>query len=184
MSNNSQPLDIFALTEDQLNDELNKGYADISEGRIKPAEDIFADIRKNVIEYKTDKNLPCEKLYQLFVAVGWADETATTQSMIENFNKPFVKSTIVISAWHNDILVGCIRALSDTMFRSVIYDLAVLPEFQKQGIGTQLVKRCMGIYPDSEWVLETIPERISFYESIGFELNRNPVLKIPCKYFE
>lgn len=47
MSNNSQPLDIFALTEDQLNDELNKGYADISEGRIKPAEKVFAEVRKN-----------------------------------------------------------------------------------------------------------------------------------------
>ena len=184
MSNHIQPLDISALTEEQINSEIEKGYADILASRTKHAEEVFADIRKNVIEYKTDKNLPCEQLYHLFVKVGWADETTTTQSMIENFNKPFINSTVVISAWSKDILVGCIRALSDTMFRSVIYDLAVLPEFQKQGIGTQLVKRCMGIYPDSEWVLETIPERISFYESIGFELNRNPVLKIPCKYFE
>lgn len=184
MSNHTQPLDISTLTEEQINSEIEKGCADISASRTKTAEEVFVNIRKNVIEYKIDKNLPCEQLYQLFVAVGWADETVTTQSMIENFNNPFINSTVVISAWCKDNLVGCIRALSDTMFRSVIYDLAVLPEYQKQGIGTQLVKRCMDVYPDSEWVLETVPERISFYESIGFELNRNPVLKIPCKSFE
>lgn len=184
MSNHTQPLDISTLTEEQINSEIEKGYADILASQTKPAEEVFADIRKNFIEYKTDKNLPCEQLYQLFVAVGWADETTTTNSMIENFNKPFVNSTIVVSAWHNDILIGCIRALSDKMFRSVIYDLAVLPEYQKQGIGSELVKRCIEVYTNSEWVLETIPERISFYESIGFELSKKPVLKIPCKYFE
>lgn len=184
MNNNFQPLDISTLTEALSNEELKKGYADILTGQTKSAEEVFADIRKKFIEYKTDKNLPCEQLYKLFVSVGWADETTTTNSMIKNFNQPFVNSMIVVSAWHNDILVGCIRALSDKMFRSVIYDLAVLPEYQKQGIGSELVKRCIEVYSNSEWVLETIPERISFYESIGFKLNKKPILKIPCKYFE
>ena len=75
------------------------------------------------------------------------------------------------------------RALSDTMFRSVILDLAVLPEYQGKGIGSELVRKCMDVYPDSEWLLETIPERVSFDEKLGFEINNNPVLKIPCKCF-
>lgn len=47
MSNHTQPLDISTLTEEQLNDELNKGYQDISEGRTKLAEKVFAEVRKN-----------------------------------------------------------------------------------------------------------------------------------------
>lgn len=103
--------------------------------------------------YKTRKDLPCEKLHHLFMMVGWSDGVVTP-SMMKNFNKPFINSTIVISAWAEDQLVGCIRVLSDQMFRSVIYDLAVLPEFQGKGIGRELVRRCREVFLDSEWLVE------------------------------
>ena len=38
------------------------------------------------VEYRTQKDLPCDKLYQLFLAVGWASKDVTTQEMIDNFN--------------------------------------------------------------------------------------------------
>lgn len=47
--------------------------------------------------------------------------------MIDNFNIGFLNSTFVFSAWIDEHLVGCVRVLSDLHFRSVIYDLAVLP---------------------------------------------------------
>lgn len=136
-----------------------------------------------MITYKMQKYLPCDQLYGLFLAVGWADETQTTDDMIDNFNKPFINSTLVISAWDGNMLIGCVRVLSDQMFRSVIFDLAVLPEYQGKGIGTELVRRCTEAYPNSEWLLETIPERVGFYEKIGFTSNNNPMLHIPCKWF-
>lgn len=135
------------------------------------------------ITYSTEKTLPCEQLYNLFLSVGWADKKSTTEEMINNFNVPFINSTVVISAWDNDKLVGCVRVLSDKIFRSHIYDLAVLPEYQNQCIGTELVKRCIAHFPNSEWNLETIPERIGFYKQLGFEINEEPVLKIKCKLF-
>lgn len=134
------------------------------------------------VTYKTNKDLPCDQLSALFEAVGWSDGIMTPE-MLANFNKPFIHSALVFSAWDEDKLIGCVRALSDTMFRSVILDLAVLPEYQGKGIGSELVRKCMDMYPDSEWLLETIPERVSFYEKLGFEINNNPVLKIPCKCF-
>lgn len=135
------------------------------------------------ITYKSIKDLPNEQLYKLFVSVGWADESTTTQSMIDNFNKPFINSTIVFSAWDNDLLVGCVRVLSDKMFRSVIYDLAVLPEYQGKGIGKELVKKCREQIPNSEWLVGTTTERDSFYENLGFEKCNDVFLSIPCKWF-
>ena len=135
------------------------------------------------IKYSTEKNLPCDLLYYLFLSVGWADEKSTTAEMISVFNLPFINSTVVISAWNNDKLVGCVRVLSDKIFRSHIYDLAVLFEYQNQGIGTELVKRCIEHFPNSEWNLETVPERIGFYKQLGFEINEEPTLKIKCKLF-
>lgn len=136
----------------------------------------------NII-YKTDKALPNEQLYNLFVSVGWAEASNTTQAMIDNFNKNFINSTIVISAWSGEKLVGCIRALSDKMFRSVIYDLAVLPEYQGKGIGKELVRKCKEIYPDSEWLVQTTADKADFYKHIGFEVNNDVFLSIPCKLF-
>lgn len=40
------PLDISLMTSEQLNAELEKGYADMKAGRTIPAAEVFADIRK------------------------------------------------------------------------------------------------------------------------------------------
>ena len=135
------------------------------------------------ITYKNEKALPCNQLYDIFTAVGWADAAKTTEEIITNFNKPFINSTFVVSAWDGDKLVGCVRALSDMMFRSVIYDLAVLPEYQGKNIGKELVKRCIAKCPNSEWLVATIPVRVGFYDSLGFKASDSAFLSIPCKWF-
>ena len=43
----AQPLDASKLTEQQMNAEIEKGYADILAGKARAAEDVFADMRKN-----------------------------------------------------------------------------------------------------------------------------------------
>jgi len=131
------------------------------------------------------KNLPSEQLHRLFVLVGWSDGLETPE-MLNNYNLPFINSTLVISAWKNDRLIGVIRVLSDKMFRSIIYDLAVDPEFKNQGIGSELIKRCMEHFPNSEWLVGTEKHIASYYEKLGFIRvdKRNGVfLSIPCKLF-
>ena len=134
------------------------------------------------VEYRSQKDLPCDELYQLFLAVGWAVEDKSTQDMIDNFNIGFLNSTFVFSAWVDEHLVGCVRVLSDLHFRSVIYDLAVLPEYQHKGIGRELIKRCMDACETSEWLVQTDMAK-GFYEKIGFIENEDYFLTIPCKLF-
>ena len=133
------------------------------------------------ITYQTRKDLPCEKLYELFLAVGWADREGTTPEMLANFNAGFVNAAFVFSAWDGEKLVGCVRALSDLHFRSVIYDLAVLPEYQRRGIGQELVRRCREACPGSEWLVQTDAAK-GFYEKIGFRENRDSFLTIPGRW--
>ncbi len=133
------------------------------------------------IEYRTIKKLPCEQLYQLFLAVGWATED-TDDFMLKNFNIGFLNSTFVFSAWEGEKLVGCVRVLSDLHFRSVIYDLAVLPEYQNNGIGSELVRRCIAACESSEWLVQTDSAK-AFYEKNGFRANGDDFLTIPCKWF-
>lgn len=136
------------------------------------------------ITYETEKELPCNDLYQLFLAVGWSTEDIAPQ-FLDKFNIGFINSTLVYSAWCEGKLVGCIRVLSDQVFRSVIYDLAVLPEYQGQGIGSTLVKKCLDTYPASEWLVGTETAK-GFYQKLGFQLpdyEKGMILNIPSKWF-
>lgn len=134
------------------------------------------------IQYKTHKDLPCDKLFQLFLAVGWSDSETVTPEMLQYFNIGFLNSTFVFSVWKEDQLIGCVRVLSDLHFRSIILDLAVLPEYQHMGIGKELVKKCIDSCPNSEWLVQTDKAK-GFYQKVGFIESHDDFLRLPSKWF-
>lgn len=136
----------------------------------------------DIVYNDTKKDLPSEQLHKLFVSVGWSDGSETSD-MIKNYNIPFINSTLVISAWKNERLVGAVRVLSDKMFRSIIYDSLVLPEYQNKGIGQKLLIGCIEHFPNSEWLVQTTGIISSYYEKNGFKVNNDVFLSIPCKLF-
>ena len=102
--------------------------------------------------------------------------------MLKNFNIPFVNSTLVISAWENERLVGVVRVLSDKIIRSIIYDLVIDPEYKNRGTGRELVKRYIEHFPNSEWLVQTEKHISGYYENIGFKPYEDVVLTIPSIY--
>lgn len=77
--------------------------------------------------------------------------------------------------------VSCVRVLSDLMFRSGIFDLAVLPEYQHKRIGSELVNKCRGACPYSEWMAGT-ETAVGFYKKMGFnvvEMDKGIFFNIP-----
>lgn len=131
----------------------------------------------NILFDDERKDLPCEQLERLFVAAGWSDGSYTAY-----MNQPFIHSTLVVSAWKADRLLGVVRVLSDKIGRSVIYDLVVDPEWRGQGIGKELVKRCIQHFPNSEWLVGTTKEVSGYYEKMGFRVDNSVFLSIPSKY--
>mgnify|MGYP000071204847 FL=1 len=51
-----------------------------------------------------------------------------------------LSKTLNITAYDNKILVGCLRILTDGYFFGTITELLVLPEYQKQGVGSKLLE--------------------------------------------
>jgi len=137
----------------------------------------------NITYNDTQKNLPPEQLHKLFVAVGWSDGSETPDMIRKGYSIPWINSTLVISAWDGERLIGAVRVLSDTMFRSIIYDLMVLPEYQNRGVGKELVKHCIEHFPSSEWLVQTTKETSGYYEKNGFTINTDVFLTVPCKLF-
>jgi len=140
----------------------------------------------NITYNDQKKDLPVDQLRQLFFSVGWMKSISEeTDERLNGFMQPWINSTLVISAWESERLVGAVRVLSDTIFHSVIYDLLVAPEYQGRGIGKELVNRCKNHYPGSEWLVSCDKKNIGFYKKLGFQniLEPDAVLVIPCELF-
>lgn len=71
-----------------------------------------------------------------------------------------------ISAYDGDKLVGCLRILSDGYFFGTITELLVLPDYQKQGIGSKLLQLSRENAP-SLLYFGAQPGLESFYEKNG-----------------
>lgn len=127
------------------------------------------------------KDLPVDQVRFLFMAAGWI-RGAETQETVSDFNLPFINSTLVISAWHEERLVGVVRVLSDKIIRSVLYDLVVDPEFRCRGIGKELLKRSVRTFPDTEWIVQTNDENVPYYLKNGFVRYSGHVLFRPSAW--
>ena len=57
-----------------------------------------------------------------------------------NKTQDALSKTLNITAYDGDKLAGCLRILSDGYFFGTITELLVLPDYQKKGIGSRLLR--------------------------------------------
>ena len=79
-----------------------------------------------------------------------------------------LSKTLNITAYDGDLLVGCLRILSDGYYFGTITELLVLPEYQKQGIGSELL-RLAGDHSPTMLFFGAQPGAEGFYERNGCE---------------
>ena len=84
------------------------------------------------------------------------------------YTKEALEKTINTTAWDNDKLVGCVRVLTDGYFFGTITEHLVLPSYQKQGIGRELMSLAFETSPTSLF-FGAQPDAVAFYEKIGYE---------------
>ncbi|BAN74958.1 MULTISPECIES: GNAT family N-acetyltransferase [Lacticaseibacillus] len=114
-----------------------------------------------------NRKLDDEAVLALYQAVGWVMYMRDPVKL----KRALAQSLKVLGAFDVDRLVGLIRAVDDGETILFIQDLLVLPNYQRQGIGRQLVKALVDHYPEvRQRVLLTDdqPDTRAFYEKIGF----------------
>ncbi len=117
------------------------------------------------IQYKETKDFTEAELERLFLSVGWESGRYP-----EKLVRAMKNSSQVISAWDGETLVGLVRALDDGETVALIHYLLVDPAYQKEHIGSGLMKRLLVRYQDLLYVkvMPSDPKTIPFYERFGF----------------
>ena len=88
----------------------------------------------------------------------------------ELHQKAFEASHTAVFAYSNDQLVGFGRAISDGAYQAAVYEMAIVPEFQKQGIGARILKAILDRLPGCNVILYASPGKEEFYRKLGFRL--------------
>ena len=132
-----------------------------------------------MIGYKKNDVVSFEEIFPLYEAVGWTNYT-TNSTMLQN---ALEHSLFLISARdENGKLIGFLRAVGDGYSIVYIQDIIVLPEYQRQGIGTQLLRQTLEYFKEVyQMILTTDSElkTLAFYESNGF----TALSKVGCTSF-
>lgn len=92
-------------------------------------------------------------------------------------DRMFEASSLVITAWHDDRLVGLARVLTDGVLFSFLCDLAVEPDVQGYGIGKKLIDEVLGRCKGTELVLRDSDMSTGFYRRLGFQRIENGWMK-------
>ena len=116
------------------------------------------------IDIRTDRN-----------TVDWRQVAATLKEVGMGHHAPavheqaFAASHTTVFAWQGEAMIGFGRALSDGVCHAALYDVAVRPQFQGQGIGTRIVAAILAdLPPTCTVILFASPGKKPFYRTLGF----------------
>ena len=119
------------------------------------------------IIYIDTHEIDLDQLSTLFNSAGWERRTADRERLTQ-----LVRGSLyVVSAWDGDRLAGFARAISDGAANAYISTVAVLPAYQRRGIGRELIRRLLDGRDHLQFVLHANDNAYPFYLhlDVGFE---------------
>ena len=122
-----------------------------------------------MINITKETSVSIDDVLHLYQAVGWTNYTHQPQ-MLE---KALSHSLAIYLALDGDAVVGLVRLVGDGFSSIFVQDLLVLPSYQRQGIGSNLMKEALGDFKDAyqvQLVTEQTEKTLGFYRSLGFEI--------------
>lgn len=122
------------------------------------------------MEINYERSIPDkEEFFQLYETTGWnVNFTYTKDQLFQAINN----SWYTLSAYQNDQLVGFGRIISDGVYQTFIGDLIVHSDYQKRGIGSEILKRLIDICKENgiKWIqLSCARGKMDFYKKYGFQ---------------
>ena len=116
------------------------------------------------IRYSETREIPLDQIIALYEALGWSAVDKPTA-----LYEALINSHSLISAWYGNRLIGIGNAISDGFLVVYYSHLLVHPDFQRQGIGSEIMNLWLKKYSDfHQQVLIADGRAIDFFKKHGF----------------
>jgi len=120
------------------------------------------------IEYRTDRKIDAAAFKDILDRSGLGarrpvNDPQRLTRMLQAYN-------LILTAWRGESLVGIATCWTDYAYSAYLADLAVAADYQRCGIGRELVNRARAaIGPQVTLLLLSAPQAVSYYPKIGME---------------
>ena len=121
-----------------------------------------------MIKITKETSVSLDYVLHLYQAVGWTNYTNQPQMLSQALSH----SLAIYLARDGEEVVGLVRLIGDGFSSVFVQDLIVLPTYQRQGIGSTLMKQALSDYKDTyqiQLATEQTEKTLEFYRSLGFE---------------
>ena len=121
-----------------------------------------------MIKITKETSVSLDDVLHLYQAVGWANYTNQPQMLSQALSH----SLAIYLARDGEEVVGLVRLIGDGFSSVFVQDLIVSPSYQRQGIGSTLMKQALSDYKDTyqiQLATEQTEKTLEFYRSLGFE---------------
>lgn len=115
--------------------------------------------------FKNQTSFSSEEIIRVFKSVGWDKNPS-------DIEKAFANSYVICCYTQDDNLIGFARAISDGFYYTSIFDVCVMPEYQKKGIGKKMMLMLLEKYKGTYFFLTHTEGKRAFYEKCGFVFNQ------------
>ncbi len=118
-----------------------------------------------MIAYNIENDLSVDEFKDVLIRSTLAERRPIDSE--ERLTKMLHHANLIVTARDNDKLVGVSRALTDFIFCTYLSDLAVDKNYQKKGIGTELIRQTKLHAPEAKLILLAAPKAVGYYPKIG-----------------
>ena len=126
-------------------------------------------------EYQTYNE---QEIIDLYQSVGWTNYTSCSEMLEEAYKN----SLCILGAFEKEKLVGVVRVVGDGISIVFVQDILVLPEYQRQGVGSALMRAVLEKYASVyqvELLTDSTEKSKAFYSSVGLV----PVSELGCSAY-
>lgn len=121
-----------------------------------------------MIKITKETSVSIDDILPLYQAVGWTNYTNQPQMLAQ----ALTHSLAIYLARDGEEVVGLVRLIGDGFSSVFVQDLIVLPSYQRQGIGSSMMKEALADYKGAyqiQLATEQTEKTLGFYRSLGFE---------------
>ena len=121
-----------------------------------------------MIKITKETSVSLDDVLHLYQAVGWTNYTNQPQMLAQ----ALTHSLSIYLARDGEKIVDLVRLIGDGFSSVFVQDLIVLPTYQRQEIGSNLMKQALSDYKDTyqiQLATEESEKTLGFYRSLGFE---------------